>query len=140
MDLLILYLLAWAFLLAIPAAGPSARSAAFGVRETSAEYEDQPSGIWVSPDGRSADAGDRRVSDERKRHTSDQAYWAGPGFGLGLGSGCFGQLIVGIERVGQWLAPREGDMGLRSLHLKHTRAIMTGLVGQRAEPGHPAAP
>ncbi|MEM0984875.1 MAG: hypothetical protein AAGJ32_01390 [Pseudomonadota bacterium] len=140
MDLLILLILAGAFVLAIAAAGPIARSAAFGVRETPAGHEDQPSGIWVSPEGRSVDAGDRRVSDGRKSHPTHQASWAGPALGLGLGSGRGGQLFGKIKRVGTSLTLQKGDMGLRSLHLKQWQAIMTGLVGQSAEPDHPAAP
>ncbi|MEM0986437.1 MAG: hypothetical protein AAGJ32_09335, partial [Pseudomonadota bacterium] len=68
MDLLILPILAGAIVLALAAAGPFARSAAFGVGETSAGNDDQPSGIWVSPDGRSADTGDRRVYRDREIH------------------------------------------------------------------------
>ncbi|MEM0985201.1 MAG: hypothetical protein AAGJ32_03045, partial [Pseudomonadota bacterium] len=86
MDLLILHILAGAIVLAVAAAGPFARSAAFGVRETPAGNEDQPSGIWVTPEGRSADTGDRHVSDGRDIQTTHQAYWAGPALGLGLGS------------------------------------------------------
>ncbi|MEM0984704.1 MAG: hypothetical protein AAGJ32_00510 [Pseudomonadota bacterium] len=142
MDLLILLILAGAIVLAIPAAGPIARAAAFGVRETSAEHEDQPSGIWVSPEGRSADTGDRRVYGDREIQTTHQAYWAGPAFGLGLGlrSGRGGQLIGNIERVSASLPLQKGDMGLLILHAKDAQAIMTGLVGQNAEPSRPAAP
>ncbi|MEM0985497.1 MAG: hypothetical protein AAGJ32_04560 [Pseudomonadota bacterium] len=139
MDLLILLILAGALVLAIPAAGLCARSAAFGVRETSAEHNDQPSGIWVSPEGRSVDAGDRRISDELKIQTSHQAYWAGPVFGLGLGSGRGGQLFGKIIRVSASPPLQKGDIGLLSLQPKDKQAIMTGLVGRNTEPGQAAA-
>ncbi|MEM0986781.1 MAG: hypothetical protein AAGJ32_11075 [Pseudomonadota bacterium] len=140
MDLLILLILAGAFVLAITAAGPCARSAAFGVRETSAEHEDQPSGIWVTPAGRSEDTGDRRVGDEPKIQISDQACWAVPALGLCLGSRRGGQRIGNIKRVSTSLTLQKGDMGLRSLHSKDAQAIMARLVGHSAEPGQPAAP
>ncbi|MEM0986083.1 MAG: hypothetical protein AAGJ32_07540 [Pseudomonadota bacterium] len=140
MDLLILHILAGAIVLAIAAAGLCVRSAAFGVRETPAEYEDQPSGIWVTPEGRSVDACDRRVSDERDIQRTHQASWAGPALGLGLGSGRGGQLIGNIEQVGVAPALQKGDMALLSLQPKEKQTIMTGLVGQSADPGQPAAP
>ncbi|MEM0986326.1 MAG: hypothetical protein AAGJ32_08775 [Pseudomonadota bacterium] len=140
MDLLIVHILAGAIALAIAAAGLLARSAAFGVRETSVRNDDQPSGIWVSPNGRSADTGDRRISDERESHISHQAYWAGPALGLGLGSGRGGQLFGKIKWVGTVLIQQKGDMGLQSLQAKDAQAIMTGLIVQSAEPSQPAAP
>ncbi|MEM0986285.1 MAG: hypothetical protein AAGJ32_08565 [Pseudomonadota bacterium] len=140
MDLLILYLLAGAIVLAIAAAGPIARSAAFGVRETPSEYDDKPSGSWVSPNGRSADTGDRRVQGQREIQTTHQAYWAGPALGSGLGSRRSGQRIGNIERVSTALTLQKGDMRLQSLQSKDAQAIMASLVGQNAEPGQPAAP